>query len=80
MSNIERSNIQYRLNSGRAQYIARGGKLGRKEGYTKPDEQMKEQYKNAISLLRKEYSVRAVAKLEGVSPTTIQKVKRLFVQ
>ena len=30
MSNIERSNIVYRLNSGRSNYIAKGGKLGRK--------------------------------------------------
>ena len=79
MSNIERSNIQYRLNSGRAQYIANGGKLGRKVGYQKPVEDLKEEYKNAIALLRKGYSVRAVAKLEGVSPTTIQKVKKQFV-
>ena len=78
MSNIERSNIQYRLNSGRAQYIANGGKLGRKEGYRKPDDQLREEYKNAIALLRKGYSVRAVAKLEGVSPTTIQKLKSKF--
>ena len=79
MSNIERSKIQYRLNSGRAQYIANGGKLGRKVGYQKPVEDLKEEYKNAIALLRKGYSVRAVAKLEGVSPTTIQKVKKQFV-
>lgn len=79
MSNIERSNIQYRLNSGRAQYIARGGKLGRKVGYQKPTEDLKEEYKNAIALLKKGYSVRAVAKLEGVSPTTIQKIKKLFL-
>ena len=79
MSNIERSNIQYRLNSGRAQYIANGGKLGRKEGYRKPDDQLREEYKNAITLLRKGYSVRAVARLEGVSPTTIQKIKNKFL-
>lgn len=79
MSNIERSNIQYRLNSGRQQYIANGGKLGRKVGYQKPDEQLKEEYKNAIALLKKGYSVRAVAKLEGVSPTTIQKIKNQFI-
>lgn len=78
MSNIERNNIQYRLNSGRAQYLANGGKLGRKIGYQKPDDQLKEEYKNAIQLLKKGYSVRAVAKLEGVSPTTIQKVKNRF--
>lgn len=79
MSNIERSNIQYRLNSGRAQYIANGGKLGRKDGYRKPDDELREQYKNAIALLRKGYSIRAVARLEGVSPTTIQKLKNKFI-
>ena len=80
MSNIERSNIQYRLNSGRAQYIANGGKLGRKVGYRKDSEQLRDDYKNAIALLRKGYSVRAVAKLEGVSPTTIQKIKSEFIK
>ena len=35
MSNNGRSNIQYRLNSGRQQYINRGGKLGRKKGSVK---------------------------------------------
>ena len=80
MSNIERSNIQYRLNSGRQQYIANGGKLGRKIGYRKSDDQLKEEYKNAIQLLKKGYSVRAVAKLEGVSPTTIQKIKNHFYE
>lgn len=79
MSNIERSNIQYRLESGRAQYVANGGKLGRKVGYSKPLDQMKEDYKEAIALLRKKYSIRAVAKLTGASPTTIQKVKTLLV-
>ena len=40
MANIERSNIQYRLNSGRANYIANGGKLGRKKGSTKSEEKL----------------------------------------
>lgn len=78
-SNIERSNIQYRLNSGRKQYVANGGKLGRKVGYRKTDDEMKEQYKNAIALLKKGYSVRAVAKLEGLSHTTVQKLKNKFI-
>ena len=78
-SNIERSNIQYRLDSGRAQYIANGGKLGRKEGYRKTDEEMREQYKGAIALLKKGYSVRAVAKLEDLSHTTVQKLKNKFI-
>ena len=78
-ASIERSNIQYRLNSGRAQYVANGGKLGRKEGYRKTDEEMREQYKTAIALLRKGYSVRAVAKLEGISHSTVQKLKNKFI-
>ena len=78
-ASIERSNIQYRLNSGRAQYVANGGKLGRKEGYRKSDEEMREQYKTAIALLKKGYSVRAVAKLEGLSHTTVQKIKNKFI-
>lgn len=57
MSNIERSNIQYRLNSGRQQYIANGGKLGRRVGYQKSDEQLKEEYKNAITLRRKVFAI-----------------------
>ena len=77
-SNIERSNIQYRLNSGRKQYVANGGKLGRKVGYRKTDDEMKEQYKNALSLLKKGYSVRAVSKLEGISHTTVQKLKNKY--
>lgn len=78
-SNIERNSIKFRLNSGRAQYVANGGKLGRKEGYRKSDEEMREQYKSAISLLKKGYSIRAVAKLEGLSHTTVQKLKNKFI-
>ena len=79
MSNIERSNIQYRLNSGRKQYIERGGKLGRKPGSCKTTEQMKEEYKEVISLLKKDYSIRNVAKLTGYSVQTVQTVKNLFI-
>ena len=78
-SNIERTNIQYRLNSGRSQYVANGGKLGRKVGYRISDEEMREKYKNAIALLKKGYSVRAVAKLESLSHTTVQKLKNKFL-
>ena len=63
MANIERSNIQYRLNSGRANYIANGGKLGRKKGSTKSEEKLKEEYKETILLLKKGYSIRNIAKL-----------------
>lgn len=79
MANIERSNIAYRLNSGRANYIANGGKLGRKAGSIKSVDKKKEEYKEVISLLKRGYSVRNVAKLSGVSASTVQRVKKDFV-
>ena len=41
---MERENIAYRLNSGRAKYIADGGKLGRKVGSVKSRERKQEEY------------------------------------
>jgi DNA invertase Pin-like site-specific DNA recombinase len=78
MANIERSNIVYRLNSGRESYIANGGKLGRKKGSVKTTEQKKEEYKEVISFLKRGYSVRNTAKLSSVSVSTVQRVKREF--
>ena len=79
MANIERSNIQYRLNSGRANYISNGGKLGRKTGSTKTEEKKKEEYKETIILLKKGYSVRNIAKLQGIGISTVQRIKNQFL-
>ena len=70
--------IVYRLNSGRDSYIKNGGKLGRKPGSVKTTEQKREEYKEVISLLRKGYSVRNVAKLGGISTSTVQRIKKEF--
>ena len=75
---LERENIKFRLNSGRQQYIAKGGKLGRKEGSIKTKEQKKEEYGEVISLLKKGYSIRNVAKLCNVSNSTVQRLKKEF--
>ena len=79
MANIERSNIQYRLNSGRANYISNGGKLGRKTGSTKTEEKKKEEYKETIILLKKGYSVRNIAKLQGIGISTVQRIKNQYL-
>lgn len=73
---MERENIKFRLNSGRQQFIEKGGKLGRKAGSTKSTEQKKEEYKDTIMLLKKGYSIRNVAKITKVSPSTIQRLKK----
>ena len=76
---MERQNILDRLNSGRALYIQKGGRLGRNPGSFKSREQKKEEYKEAISLLKKGYSIRNVAKLTGRAVSTIQTIKKEFI-
>ncbi|MEI7504671.1 MAG: recombinase family protein [Paludibacter sp.] len=78
MSSIERSNIQFRLNSGRQNYIDKGGKLGRKIGSEKSLDKLKEEYKDVLALLKRGYSIRNTAKLSGNSISTIQRMKKTF--
>lgn len=78
MSSIERSSILYRLNSGKQNYIDKGGKLGRNIGSLKSIDKMKEEYKDVITLLRRGYSIRNTAKLSETSVSTVQRVKKTF--
>ena len=75
---MERENIKFRLNSGKAKFIAEGGKVGRKPGYKKPDEKLQEEYAGVIKLLRKGYPVRMIAKNEGVGISTVMRIKKKF--
>jgi len=77
---LERENIQYRLNSGRAQYINNGGILGRKPGSVKSKEKKEQEYSEVIRLLNKQhYTLKEIAKLSGVSLSTVQRIKREFL-
>ena len=75
---LERENITYRLNSGRAKYIADGGKLGRKVGSVKTKEQKQEEYGKVIRSLKQGKSIRDTAAICGVSVSTVQRVKKEF--
>ena len=76
---LERDNISFRLNSGRKQYVEKGGKLGRPAGSTKSQDKKREEYREVISLLNKGYAIRDVAKLTGKGISTVQRVKKEFV-
>ena len=76
---MERENIKYRLNSGKEKYLAEGGKVGRKEGYRKPDEKFLDEYAGVIKQLRKGYPIRMIAKSEGVGVSTVQRIKKKYV-
>ena len=76
---MERENIKFRLNSGKAPFIAKGGKVGRKEGYKKSDEKFQEQYPAVIKQLRKGYPIRMIAKNCGCGISTVQRIKKKFI-
>ena len=75
---LERENITYRLNSGRAKYVADGGKLGRKVGSVKSKERKQEEYGKVIRSLKQGKSIRDTAAICGVSVSTVQRVKKDF--
>ena len=75
---LERENITYRLNSGRAKYVADGGKLGRKVGSVKSKERKQEEYGKVIRSLRAGKSSRDSAANCGVSVSSVQRVKKEF--
>lgn len=75
---LERENIQFRLNSGRQRYVDNGGKLGRKVGYRKSQEQKADEYKMVLKELRRGTSLRRTAKLCDVSESTVMRLKKEF--
>lgn len=75
---MERENIQYRLNSGRRVYIEKGGQLGRKKGSVKSKEKKEEEYKDVLTYLNKGYKIADIAKLTSTSVSTVQRLKQEF--
>lgn len=75
VARMERKTIKERMDSGYKNFISNGGKVGRKVGYKKSVEAMREQYGEEIRLLRKGYSLRDVSKLTGTSINTLRKCK-----
>lgn len=78
VARMERKTIRERVESGYNNYRANGGKVGRKEGYRKSEDELKEQYAEEIRLLKKGISLRNISKITGRSVNTIRKCKDLF--
>ena len=74
-NSMERSLIRSRMSSGYQHFRSNGGKVGRKEGYKKSDEQMRQQYKKELSLLKKGLSLRNIQAITGTSINTLRKLK-----
>ena len=78
VAEMERTTTRQRIKSGYDNYRKNGGKVGRKEGYRKSDEDILEEYKDVAKLIRQGYSVRKTMKLTDRSSGTVQKVKKIL--
>ena len=74
---MERSLIRSRMESGYNNFRNNGGIVGRKTGYRKTSEQMKEEYAEEIRLLKKGYSLRNISKITHTSVNTLRKLYAL---
>ena len=76
---MERSLIRSRMKSGYDHFRSNGGKVGRKQGYTKTVDAMKEEYAEEIRLLRKGISLRNISKITHTSVNTLRKIRDLTI-
>lgn len=76
---LERQSIYWRLKSGRDRYIRNHGVIGKPKGSgVKTKEMLASEYKSIIRCLRSGESVRHTALITGYSPSTVQRIKRVF--
>lgn len=79
IARMERRTIQIRLQSGYQNYRANNGVVGRKSGYRKSEEDMKNEYAEEIKMLKKGYSYQHIGKITNTNKNTLTKLKNLFV-
>lgn len=77
-NSMERNLIRSRMESGYHHYRQNGGRVGRKVGYRKSEDELRAQYAKEIQLLRKGLSLRNVAAITGISTGTLQKIKKII--
>ena len=78
IARMERSTIKERMDSGYRQYRAEGGIVGRKVGYRKDNDTLREEYADVFRLLKKGLSIRNIAKITNHSLNTVMKCKKML--
>ena len=79
VARMERKTIENRLSSGYQNFRNAGGVVGRKAGFRKTDEAMKEEYQEEIKMLKKGYSFQHINQITSTNKNTLTKLKKLFV-
>ncbi|MHA8088148.1 recombinase family protein [Aquirufa antheringensis] len=77
VATMEAETTKVRFQSGYRNYLANGGKVGRKKGQVVSDEDFLSNHKDVVKLLKRNLSIRQISGLtEKKSLTTIMKVKK----
>lgn len=77
-NSMERSLIRSRIESGYIHFRKLGGRVGRKVGYRKTEEQMRADYPKEIQLLKKGLSLRNIQAITQTSVNTLRKLKNFI--
>ena len=75
---LEVIQIRSRLENGYYNFIEKGGKVGRKVGWSKKDEDILNENKDVIKYHQLGLSVRSIMRLTNRSTGTVQKVKKIL--
>ena len=77
-NNLEKNLIRARVSSGYEHYRASGGRVGRKEGYRKSEDEYRTTYDREITLLSKGNTLKDVRAITGTSINTLRKLKENY--
>ena len=77
-NSLEKSLIRARMASGYEHHRASGGRVGRKEGYRKSEEDYRTTYDREITLLSKGNTLKDVRAITGTSINTLRKLKENY--
>ena len=75
---LEKNLIRARMASGYEHHRALGGRVGRKEGYRKSEEDYRTHYDREIALLSKGNTLKDVRAITGTSINTLRKLKEKY--
>ena len=77
-NNLEKNLIRARMSSGYEHHRASGGRVGRKEGYRKSEDEYRITYDREITLLSKGNTLKDVRAITGTSINTLRKLKENY--
>ena len=77
-NNLEKNLIRARMASGYEHHRSSGGRVGRKEGYRKSENEYRTTYDREITLLAKGNTLKDVRSITGTSINTLRKLKENY--